>query len=177
MQTDRFEDSVLERGDDIDIPKDELRSVIGEASFRKEITLPKEEMGCGDMFRMTGGKYLLNLRPDCDCIPRDGGPSDVELYCIEGQKIRERELADVYDEKLGNVNERIWESVVLFVDERRSIRFDFRKFKVVRFSELKDKRVGRLIHPWMTKIQQRYALYLQRQGLPRVPARAVQTEV
>lgn len=176
MQTDRFEDSVLDRGAS-DIPKDELRNVIGEASFRKQNTLPSEEVGCGDMFRMTEGKYLLNLRPDCDCIPRDGESSNVELYCIGGEKISESELVKAYDDKLGNISEKIWESVVLFVDKRVGIRFDFRKFKVVRFSELKDKRAGRLIHPWMTKIQQRYALYLQRQGLPRVPARAVQTEV
>lgn len=176
MQTDRFEDSVLERGDDINIPKDELRSVIGEASFRRQSTLPPGEVGCGDMFHMTGSKYLLNLRPDCDCIPRDGESSNVELYCIEGKRISESELDKMYDDKLGNISERIWESVVLFVDKRVGIRFDFRKFKVVRFSELKDKRAGRLIHPWMTKIQQRYALYLQRQGLPRVPERAIKAK-
>ena len=176
MQTNRFDDAVLDR-DPGSIPRGELRRVIGEASFRRQVTLPPEEVGCGDVFRMTGGKYRLNLRPDCDCIPRDGESSDVELYCVEGKKVRERDLNDAYRERLGNMNERIWESFVLFVDDGTSIRFDFRRFAVVRFSELRDRRIGRVMHPWMTKIQQRYALYLQRQGLPRVPARAISNEM
>ena len=53
------------------------------------------------------------------------------------------------------------------------MRFDFRRFHVKQFSEVKDLRIGRLLHPYLTRIQQRYALYLQRQGLPRIPEKAV----
>ena len=38
---------------------------------------------------------------------------------------------------------------------------------------VRSKRVGRLLHPYLTRVQQRYALYTQRQALPRVPPSAV----
>ena len=60
--------------------------------------------------------------------------------------------------------------------ERRSVQFDFRKFRVQKFSELKDQRIGRLLHPYLTRIQQRFGLYLQRQGLPRIPEAAIPPE-
>ena len=78
--------------------------------------------------------------------------------------------------KNGHFEERIWESIVFSVHERRSVRFDFRKFCVRKFSELKNRRVGRLLHPYLTRIQQRFGLYLQRQGLPRIPEEAIPQE-
>lgn len=34
-------------------------------------------------------------------------------------------------------------------------------------------RIGRLLPPYITRIQQRYSLYMQRQGLPRIPNDAI----
>ena len=65
------------------------------------------------------------------------------------------------------------DEVELYCVEGKTVRFDFRKFQVKQFSDVKDQRIGRLLHPYLTRIQQRYALYLQRQGLPRIPEEAV----
>ena len=73
----------------------------------------------------------------------------------------------------GHFAERVWEGVAFSVHEGRSVRLDFRKLRIKKFSELKTRRVGRMLHPYLTGIQQRYALYLQRQGLPRIPEEAV----
>ena len=81
------------------------------------------------------------------------------------------ELRKQYHE--GHFDERVWESVAFSIHERRSIRFDFRKLRIEKFSHLRDKRIGRLLHPYLTRIQQRYALYSQRQGLPRIPKEAI----
>lgn len=197
MRTSAFEAEIL-AGRSAEASPDDLRALIGENSFRPQKTLPEEEIGCGDVFRLPKGKFLLNLRPDCDlhnagesddideefllnlrpdcdCVPRDGqNAGDVELYCIEGKKIRDTELRQQYQE--GHFSERIWESVAFAVHEGRSIRFDFRKLQVRKFSELKDQRIGRLLHPYLTRIQQRFGLYLQRQGLPRIPKEAIPAE-
>ena len=159
--------AVVQRGD--------LQALIAETSVRRREVLPEEEIGCGDLFRQTRGKLLLNLRPDCDCVPRDGTDlDDVELYCVEGKRMKDAELRDNYQH--GHFNERVWESIAFSVHERRSVQFDFRKFRVQKFSELKDHRIGRLLHPYLTRIQQRFGLYLQRQGLPRIPEAAIPPE-
>ena len=171
MRTSAFEAEILGelaagvRGED-------LRELIGEASTRKHEALPDNEIACGDMFRQPGRKVLLNLRPDCDCVPRDGTEiGGVELYCVEGKRLRDPELREAYEE--GHFNEHVWASVAFSVDGGRSVRFDFRRFRVATFAELRERRIGRLLHPFLTRIQQRFGLYLQRQGLPRIPEQAI----
>ena len=85
--------------------------------------------------------------------------------------MRDAEYRRKYDD--GYRNERVWEAVAFSVDAGRSVPFDFRKFSVWRFSELKDERIGRLLHPYPTRIQQRLGLYLQRHELPRIPEEAI----
>ena len=154
-----------------DVPKGDLRALIGETSFRPQKALLEDEVRCGDLFRLPKGKFLLNLRPDCDCVPRDGTVDEVDLYCVEGKAMRDSELRKKY--RGGHFDERVWESIAFSIHEEKSIRFDFRKFRVERFAAIKNQRIGRLLHPYTTRIQQRYALYLQRQGLPRIPEAAV----
>ena len=79
----------------------ELRELIAETSFRRQ--LPEDEIRCGDLYRGSGGKYWLNLRPDCDCIPRDGGcAGDVELHCVQGKKLGPAGLSRAFDADTGS---------------------------------------------------------------------------
>ena len=154
-----------------EIPKEDLQALICETSFIPNEILPESEIRCGDLFKLPKGKFLLNLRPDCDCIPRNGNPDEVELYCIEGKNMGISDLQGQYQE--GHFSEKVWESVAFSIYNKKSVRFNFGKFRVEKFSELKDLRIGRLLHPYLTRIQQRYALYQQRQALPRIPEEAV----
>ena len=174
MRTSAFEAEILGelpaavRGEDV-------RELIGEASTRKHEVLPDDEVACGDMFRDPQGRYRLNLRPDCDCVPRDRmGVNDIELYLVEGRAMTEDGVRN--RNRNGHFEERIWESIAFSVDEGRSVRFDFRKLHVAAFSEWRNRRIGRLLHPYLTRMQQRFGLYLQRQGLPRIPGEAIPAE-
>ena len=172
IRTNIFEKSIL--GFDIpNISGKDIRSLIAEASFIQKENLPEDEIRSGDLFKLPKGKYSINIRPDCDCIPRNDtqGTVDVELYCIEGRKMTEGEVAKSY--KNGHFNERIWESIAFAIHEGKTVQFDFKKFDKKNFSEIKEQRVGRLMHPYITRIQQRFALYLQRQGLPRIPEEVI----
>lgn len=154
------------------VPREQLRELIAATCFVNE--LGDSEPRCGDMYKRQG-KYLLNIRPDCDCIARDdGNTDDVELYCIEGTKLSDRKLEGKYDR--GQLLEGIGDAIAFAVVDGKSVWLAFRKLRVVKYGELKDGRVGRLLHPYLTRIQQRYALFLQRQGLPRIPAQAVLAE-
>ena len=172
METDIFEPLVLGKRP-YKIGGEDVKSVLEGASFIPQEKLPKNEIRAGDLFKLSGGKYLINIRPDCDCIPRNNSQEidNVELYCIGGQKMSAREVGESYKE--GHFNERVWENISFALHEGKSVRFNFKKLDKKNFSEIKDRRVGRLIHPYITRIQQRYALYLQRQGLPRIPERAI----
>ncbi|MXX62170.1 MAG: hypothetical protein F4112_05875 [Holophagales bacterium] len=178
MGTADFEATVL-GGSFADASGEELRRLIGEASFVADSMLAGGEARCGDLFLCEGteeeegreAEYLLNLRPDCDCISRNGSGEEIELYCVVGRLMEENEVRRKYHKKYGAFLETVNESIVFAVLEGRTLRFEFRDLRIEEFSELK--RVGRLLHPYLTRVQQRYALFSQRQGLPRVPRAAV----
>ena len=173
MQADAFEEEHL-GGEFEDVSGDDLRSLIAETSFRLAEFLPSDEIRCGDLYKGSQGKYWLNMRPDCDCIPRDEGDSDdVEVYCVQGKKVGPSNLKKRYQKKTGHFKERVFESVAFAIVDGRSVVFNFRKLRVMKFSEVREERIGRLLHPYLTRVQQRYALYVQRQALPRVPDTAV----
>ncbi len=171
MRTNAFEADILATPH-AEVATQDLRSLIGETSFCSNETLPEDEIRCGDLFKLPKQKFLLNIRPDCDCIPRKGKADELELYCIEGKRIRDTEVSNKFSN--GHFLEHVWENIIFSVLDGKSVRFDFRKLRVEKYAEIKDQRIGRLLHPYVTRIQQRYALYLQRQGLPRIPEAAVQ---
>ena len=170
MRTGSFEAEVLGEPD-ADVPRDDLQALIAEASFQPKDAIPEEEIKCGDLFKEPRRKFLINIRPDCDCVARDTEPDDVDLYCIEGKRISDSRLREKY--RRGQFVESIAECIAFAVWEGRSVQFDFKKLRVEKYKELKQYRVGRLLHPYLTRLQQRYALFLQRQGLPRIPENAV----
>ena len=171
MQTNAFDAEILATPP-AEVPREDLQALIGETSFRPQGTLPGNEIRCGDLFKQSNGKFLLNLRPDCDCVPRhDQNIDRVKLYCVEGEEMNDKDIGEKY--RNGHFEERVWESIAFAACEGKSVRFGFNKLRVKRFAEIKNQRVGRLLHPYLTRIQQRYGLYLQRQGLPRIPEAAV----
>lgn len=172
LRTTAFEAEILadRQSESSRVSMDDLRALICETTF--QIAKSGDQIRCGDLFRLSKEKFLLNLRPDCDCIPRNvSGPDEVDLYCIEGKKVSNSDLRKMYHN--GHFNERVNESVVFAAFESMSIRFKFNTLHVEKFKKLKEQRIGRLLHPYMTRIQQRFALFLQRQGLPRIPEAAI----
>ena len=176
MRTGILEGENLET-DNFIVSRDNIRSLISEACLIRQDYLSEDEIRTGDLFRLSGGRYLINIRPDCDCIARGDSqtPDDVEVYCVKGKKMSDREVRCSYQN--GHFVERVSQSIVFALHKGRSIRFDFKQLIKERFAEVRDKRVGRLIHPYITRIQQRYALYLQRQGLPTIPEAAIEDDV
>ena len=172
IESNVFDDEIL-GSSETDISKEDIKSLMNKASFIKwseggEI----KDIKPGYLFKTPEGKYLINIRPDCDCVPREGQEIDeVELYCIEGRKVDNNELRKVY--KNGHLVERVSQSISFCIDDTRTVKFDFGKLEIINFSEVKDQYIGCLIHPYITRIQQRYASYLQRQGLPPIPQAAV----
>lgn len=171
MRTGSFEAEAFAAGAGEDVSMEDLRALIAEVSFQSKKAMPDNEIRCGDLFRRPRGRFLLNIRPDCDCVPRGTESGEVDLYCIEGKRINDSQLGRKVQH--GQIVEGIAECIIFAVCEGRSMRFDFKKLHVEKFKELKQHRVGRILHPYLTRLQQRYALFLQRQGLPRIPEGAL----
>ena len=125
FRTDIFEKQIL--GSAVsDISKEDLKSLMQAASFIMEENLANNEIRSGDLFKMPNGKYLINIRPDCDCIPRDGEElKDMEIYCIKGKNMRERDVLNSYEK--GHFIERVSESISFSLYEGKTIKFNFKE--------------------------------------------------
>ncbi len=163
-----FEETTLQTATAYELS--EVPSVLEGERFLKANFLNPDEIFTGDLFREEyenqethemKSKYWLNIRAQCDLVRN----SDPELYCIKGRILDESKAH--YDN--GAFIERNNQAIVAFIDDGKFIEFLFSKFEIKKWSKLKDKRIGRLLPPYITRIQQQYSLYFQRQGLPRTP--------
>ncbi len=153
--------------------KEELRKVLEKERFLNG-NLPDIPYS-GDIFKDIEDKdsnvYYINIRPDCDVIREKK-----ELYLLKGTIINETNInrnqsnAIIFDS--GAFIEKISSCYIAFI-EGKIIEFKFKKLKIYKWNEIKDKRIGRLLYPYVTKVQQKYSFYLQRQGLPAIPKEAI----
>lgn len=155
------------------IGKNEVRKVFEGERFIKEDKIHKDTIATGDVFKISG-KIYLNIRPDCDCILTRGGSSsgsvgDLDLYLLEGSKLSADKEKKCFLRKYGHFDELDCQAIVFSMIDGNTYDFRFKNLSVRKWTELKDKRIGRLLPPHIVRIQQRYSLYLQRLGMPRIP--------
>jgi hypothetical protein len=170
-----FEETVLQTSSACETT--ELQRVLEGERFLKAEFLNPEEIFTGDLFceqyedqntHEIKSRYWLNIRAQCDLV-RDSNP---DLYCLKGRILNESKK---YFEG-GEFREKKNHAIVSFIDDGKIIEFLFPKFEIKKWNKLKGKRIGRLLPPHITRIQQQYALYFQRQGLPRTPEEALPNE-
>ncbi len=143
-----------------------LAAVLEGERFIRKPGLHPESITPGDVFHRRN-RYWLNIRPDCDCVLRDG-ETDIELYLLKGDVAKEKDLAGINYER-GLYPETDAQAAVFCMLDGKTVVFKFGKLYTEKWSEWKDSRCGRLLQPFVTRVQQRYAGYLQRPGLPRIP--------
>ena len=175
-----FNDEMLDK-DISQTQKNELRKVLEGERYLKKDSLHDSDVGTGDLFKEkyqnngeTKYRYYLNIRAQCDLL-RDKDPNKVELYCLKGRIVDESRIKNKDDIVVANGQfiEKVNNSIVPFLDDGKIIEFLFRDIKQKKWKDLKSIRKGRLLPPYINRIQQRYALYMQRQGLPRIPDAAI----
>jgi len=179
-----FDNNILDQEDD-NIPKEDIRKVLEAERFIKNDSLPPDKPCTGDLFEckvdvrgLKEKRYYLNIRPECDITIRPDGTSNPELYCLKGCILDEKKInSEDEDNKVsfrnGNFIEKINNTYISFINSGKIIEFLFKDLKIKKWNTVKDKRIGRLLPPYITKVQQRYSSYLQRQGLPAIPEKAI----
>ena len=164
------EDILSKRGKKI--RPNELQSVLEGEVFLTE--LDENNISPGDVFKISSKKYYINIRASCDLIPRgDESIDDIELYLIKGKKVSLSRGEKVFNEDYGKFNEIDVQAYIFPIDDGRIVDFRFKKLKIKKWSDVKDNRIGRVLPPYINRIQQRYSLFMQRQGLPRIPKDAI----
>lgn len=148
--------------------KSALKNVLERQCFLKKDKLQNQST-TGDIYKMENKKYSLNVRPACDCVDRNG---DSKVYLIEGKQIPYKDQQKYFDIKYGIFKEQ-HNFVIVGPIEGVFIRFNFRDMKIVDYEQVKDQRIGRLLPPFITRVTQKYGLYIHRQGLPRIPKEVV----
>lgn len=155
--------------------KEDLRKVLECERYLKNDKIP-DIPATGDIFK-ENSSYYINIRPDCDIV-RKG--DDVKLYCLKGSAIKEKYInakkksSKIIFEK-GTFIEKAYNAYVSFVDDGKIIEFKFNDNNLIQkeWRNLKNIRIGRLLPPYITRLQQKYAFYIQRQGLPAIPDKAI----
>jgi len=154
-----------------------VAKVLESTIFVKNEALDPDSAHTGDLFYGKVGDdssshFWLNIRANCDTILRSGnGEDSIVLYCIKGAK------KSISSTKQGNARIKYYkgqflepiDSAVILYDHKYILVFDFHDFRCIKWTEVKTIREARVIEPYIIRIQQRYALYMHRQGLPRVP--------
>ena len=170
-----FSDEILsKRGKKIE--RSEIRRVLEGAMYLANSNLHDDNINPGDVFKLSG-KYYINIRAACDCVPdRSANGStldDVQLYLLKGSKLTDPKAKKIFRTRYGQFLEIDSQSILFPLHDGKSIDFRFKDLVIRSWKDIKDKRIGRILPPYINRIQQRYALYLQRQGLPRIPDSAL----
>lgn len=166
-------DLPINQEDPIIYEPSEIRDIMQRQRFLPAEKLLSEMIFTGDVYLDEQGEereYFVNVRPQCDCIPREGiRLGDINLYLIKG---KEKSIDKChFNKKDGNFSD-IETRVTVFPINHKAIQFELGNFSVRKFSEMREKRIGRLLPPFITKLIQKYALYMERQALPRIPEEA-----
>ncbi len=154
-----------------------MRKVIEGERFVSKDGLHDNSVCAGDIFEIDK-KIYINMRPSyCDCVlgrASNGGIiSDLDMYLLRGSQLTSAKEKRLFNKQYGNCEEIDNQSIIFSLIRGRTYEFRFKDLTIKKWSQLKDSRIGRLLPPHISRMQQRYALYLQRTGLPRTPDVAV----
>lgn len=153
-------------GDESEPTSDEITKVLSAQRFVKV----KETSSSitGDLYKIDG-EYYINIRPGCDCVSR--GSNDGLLYLLKGERIKSKKL---FDARYGKFIEQENYAIVGPIYKGWFFKFNFKHLRLLRYEDVKDDKLGRILPPYITHITEKYGLYLQRQALPRIPSKIVE---
>ena len=152
---------------------DAVIKVLEGERFLPKNRLHGDVLAPGDIFKK-GGNYYANIRPDCDCIAREGDvQAEIKAYLLKGSKITNAKIGERLSPKYGNIIESDTESVIFGMTSGTTVSFQFGELLVEPSGGWMEHRIGRLLPPYLTRLQQRYSAYLQRPGLSRIPKAAL----
>ena len=74
-----------------------------------------------------------------------------------------------FQAQYGNFSERNNEAKIGPLYKNKFYTFSFKEMEIAEYNDIKQYKKGRILMPFITYITEKYSLYIQRQGLPRIP--------
>lgn len=150
-----------------------MHKVLEGERFLRNDRLAGEIFAPGDVFAfpIQGGaiSYYINVRAECDCLR---GNIDMELYLLKLKEVDDP--ASKINPQYGTfTDEKDGEAIVFAMIDGITYSIKFKDTKIKSLKTIRKDgavRVGRLLPPFITRVQQRYAAYVQRPGMPRIPS-------
>lgn len=145
-----------------------MNGVLEGERFLRASRLKDDIYAPGDIFeRVIDEKkstYWMNIRAECDCLR---GSDSLELYLLQVKPVEELQIS----QKHGMIsNEKDTEAIVFAMMDGKTYTVKFKDMQIKQLKKMTDMtRIGRLLPPFVTRVQQRYASYFQRPGMPRIP--------
>lgn len=149
-----------------------LNEVLALTVMLPSSSLPQGQVGCGDLFEIEREKYLLVVSCDCDCIVRNGKSMDdtlVQVVRVDGGcKPGSSTMRKRFSKDYGLLHQA--HQSYLFPINGKCYCVAYPGFSMMPLSKLElDKRVGRVLPPYITDVRQRLAQWNQRVGFPKLP--------
>lgn len=165
-----FEDAVLDVVGDWADSKTALRRVIHRNAVVAQESLHDDVIMPGDFFSVDGepDAILVNVTPACDLVARSVALDDVQMTLLKGTLLDPSEYSTKTKREKLRAPEGSAVSWVLRSDGK-PYRIQFKSWEQATWATHKHHRLGRLLEPYVTLLQQRFALHVHRQGLPSLP--------
>lgn len=168
-----FELVEKQRKQDEDSYRASMQKVLEGERFLRGERLQAGIYAPGDVFAfpVQNGKTSLyiNVRAECDCLR---GSEDMQLYLLQAKRVDDVESK--IDPKFGTfTSEKDGEAIIFAMMDGETYSIKFKDMKIKTLKQIQKDgadRVGRLLPPFITRVQQRYASYVQRPGMPRIPS-------
>ena len=165
-------------------PLDSVRRVLHQQAVVPSTRLHDNVIMPGDFFYQakvedadTAGPNVpdsieICITPACDLVARKGDSEDIRMLIVVASRVPPSEYSNRQKRDVLLPDDSAT-SVLLhhIVPDDAMYRVQFRDWYIRYWHEVKDNRRGRLLEPYVTLLQQRFAQYGQRQGVPRLPSR------
>ena len=128
----------------------------------------------GDLFRLDAtdpDEVWINISPVCQTVPRTKGgdamDKEVRLHLIKGTRAGEVPLSKKKWEGLESKRKGPNGMVIDTVLEGLPYYFDFDDAQILTWNSVRESWIGRVLPPFVTRLQQKHSAYLQTEGLPK----------
>lgn len=147
----------------------EIKLLYAGIMYLEEKDKIEDDIKPGDIFKEES-EYYINIRPECDTTKKkDKNIDKIDIYLVKGKQISNEWVEEnLYDEKYGLLN-RPTLYILPFLDGKNFVQFQFKNLEIREYSEMKSKKICRLLPPFITSFQHQFSGFLGRYGMPRVP--------
>ncbi len=146
------------------------RTMIPNSSLHEDVVLP------GDLFQCNDGYIWVNVMPACHTVSNRKGrssepmsPSEVRLLLVRGEQV-DKPASKSQFSGLRSKHDNSNGMLIHALHEEYPYAFKFKVSQFVSWGDVSNTRIGRLVPPYITLLQQKHSEFLMNEGIPKVSA-------